>query len=62
MYREGFSISNCMTTKWGKLKALPYWLKVNLKKLVELYIKVSIKLQPFTKVSFKPKSEVVSLS
>ena len=27
-----------------KPKALPYWLRVNLRKLVELYIKVSINI------------------
>ena len=31
-----------MAIKWGKLKALPYWLRVNLKELVELYINVFI--------------------
>ena len=31
-----------MAIKWVKARALPYWLRVNLRKLVELYIKVSI--------------------
>ena len=39
MYREGFSIYGY---KVGKPKALPNRLRVNLRKLVELYIKVSI--------------------
>ena len=34
-----------MAIKWGKPKALPYWLRVNLRKLVELYMKVSIIVQ-----------------
>ena len=31
-----------MATEWGKPKSLPYCLRVNLGKLVEFYIKVSI--------------------